>query len=503
LKRKYIGPRRDLSKVKENTDDESDLPNIENLDPLDVQQRQFDLLPETLKNHLSSVESSSNEIIDTKNEFDETKAFFNESRTNLENQLERIDRIKKLHQNFEHDLSILNSHTISQIEEKYDKTDTQESETFTAAKDIISLIDISNKQKLKVMGLQLENEKKQSEKLTNFIKDHMKKIIEVDENLRKELGHEVSSLVENNAKQKIKVMELQFETEQKQSSQLNKQIQDQIKKIEEYDDTIRKQCNQLQTEVREKTKKLLKAERLSAIGELAARVAHDLRNPLSVIKASVELMKIRNQKESDEFIVRQLGLIERGVSRMSHQIEDVLDFVRPIPLLLSKNSILKTVNSSIEKANLSKKVTIILPENDIEFLFDKDKIDVAIDNLITNAKQAMKNNGKIVLSISESGDEVQIKIQDSGPGIPEEVLPRIFEPLVTTKQTGTGLGLASVKSIIKQHHGTISVKNNPTTFTIKLPKGLCHKCLTSNVELVIHKGQILCKTCFDETNAKN
>ena len=113
-----------------------------------------------------------------------------------------------------------------------------------------------------------------------------------------------------------------------------------------------------------------------------------------------------------------------------------------------------------------------MPENDIEFLFDKDKIDVVFDNLITNAKQAMKNGGKITLKLSESNDQVKILVEDSGPGIPNDVLPKIFEPLITTKQSGTGLGLASVKSIIEQHGGTISVKNNPTTFTIVLPKTL-------------------------------
>ncbi len=469
MKRKYIGPRRDSSKDTENNDNLSPEENINNLDPMDVQERQFDLISSIPQNSTPSVDSIPDETTDS-GEFEETKKFLNESNMTLQHQMERINRIKRLHENFDRDLNLLQFPAITQIEEKTKKLESQSSETFTASKDIVSLIEKSNEQKLKVMELQLENEKKQSQKLTNFIKKHMQKIIEVDEELRKELGEEVSSLIENNGKQKIKVLELQFETERNQNKKLNKKIQDNIRKIEEYDNLIRKQRNQLQQEVKEKTAKLLKAERLSAIGELAARVAHDLRNPLSVIKASVELMKIQNQTESNEFLLRQLGLIDRGVSRMSHQIEDVLDFVRPIPMLLTKNSILKTINSSAEKANLSEQFTLVIPENDVEFLFDKDKIDVVLDNLITNAKQAMKDGGTITISVSESDDDVQILLKDSGPGIPDEVLPKIFEPLVTTKQTGTGLGLASVKSIIEQHGGSITVKNNPTTFTINLPK---------------------------------
>ena len=81
-------------------------------------------------------------------------------------------------------------------------------------------------------------------------------------------------------------------------------------------------------------------------------------------------------------------------------------------------------------------------------------------------------SGEITVKYSESKNLVDIEIQDSGPGIPDEIISTIFDPLVTTKQRGTGLGLASCKSIVEQHKGTISVKNNPTTFHIKIPKNL-------------------------------
>jgi len=465
LRRKFVSHREYSTKATEYSEDEKNEVNIENLDPLDVQERQFDLVTKIPSNSDDSVKS----IPQHKNESNDFEAA-GEYRVNLRNQVDRINKIKKLHNNFERDLNILNSSTIlnPKLEKILQKT-FQESEIVSTSKKIISLIEKSTKQKLKVMELQLQNERLQSKKLTNFIKKNMQQIIVVDQNLRKELGAKVSSLIESNGKQKIKVMELQFENEQTQSSQLNKKIQDQIHKIEEYEKTIKKQRNQLQIEVKEKTQKLLKAERLSAIGELAARVAHDLRNPLSVIKASVELMQLNNQKVSNKFMEKQIGLIDRGISRMAHQIEDVLDFVRPIPLVLTKNSILNTIRNSAEKTNLSKKFTLVLPEKDFEFYFDKDKIDVVFDNLLTNAKQAMIHGGEIVIKISKSDDYIHIHLQDSGPGIPKEVLSEIFEPLITTKQTGTGLGLASVKSIIEQHFGTISVKNNPTTFTIKLP----------------------------------
>jgi signal transduction histidine kinase len=115
-------------------------------------------------------------------------------------------------------------------------------------------------------------------------------------------------------------------------------------------------------------------------------------------------------------------------------------------------------------------IKVVLPQNDASILCDARQIEVAIQNLITNSIQATENNGTITVGITEKEGFVDIHIADTGPGIPDEVLPKVFEPLFTTKQTGTGLGLASVKRIIEQHNGTITVSNGPTTFTIRLLK---------------------------------
>ena len=90
--------------------------------------------------------------------------------------------------------------------------------------------------------------------------------------------------------------------------------------------------------------------------------------------------------------------------------------------------------------------------------------------MITNAIEAIESKGKIDIRLIDKNDYVIIDIEDSGPGIPENILPKIFDPLFTTKQSGTGLGLPSCKNIIQQHSGIIMVKTNPTIFTIKLPK---------------------------------
>jgi two-component system sensor histidine kinase HydH len=97
-------------------------------------------------------------------------------------------------------------------------------------------------------------------------------------------------------------------------------------------------------------------------------------------------------------------------------------------------------------------------------------MEVVLENLIMNAVQAIGREGTVDIRISEDVHSAIIEVQDSGSGIDENTLPRIFEPLFTTKQQGTGLGLATCKSIVEQHGGTINVRTKPTVFTIKIPK---------------------------------
>ncbi len=115
-------------------------------------------------------------------------------------------------------------------------------------------------------------------------------------------------------------------------------------------------------------------------------------------------------------------------------------------------------------------VTINFPKDDIVFLCDPQKIEIMLTNIILNAIQAIGDNkGTINIRTKKHQDSIQIKIEDSGPGIPSDIVNKIFDPLFTTKQEGTGLGLASCKNIVEQHKGDITVTNNPTTFTVTLP----------------------------------
>lgn len=234
------------------------------------------------------------------------------------------------------------------------------------------------------------------------------------------------------------------------------------------------QRDNLENLVEEKTHELLKSERLSAIGELSGRLAHDLRNPLSVMKMSIDLLKQTPQdsKISDPNVIKRVNLIEKSISRISHQVDDVLSYVRNSPLNLTNTSLLELIHSSLDKVNVPNDVDITFSEKDVRVDCDTIKLDAVFINLIVNSIQSMHDGGKMNINLSEKDDLVILEFIDSGEGILDENLNKVFEPLFTTKQKGTGLGLASCKNIVEQHQGKINVMNNPTKFVITLPKTL-------------------------------
>lgn len=237
---------------------------------------------------------------------------------------------------------------------------------------------------------------------------------------------------------------------------------------------LEKQKNNLEHLVEEKTQELLKSERLSAIGELSGRLAHDMRNPLSVMKMSVDLINQSDgeTKISDVKVVERLDLIKKSIDRISHQVDDVLGYVRSSPLKLISVSLSELIQNCIKKINLPDNIKLKFIENDLQIKCDPIKLEAVIINLIVNAIQEIPNGGNIEIRSFENDEFVVIEFVDSGEGISNENIDKVFEPLFTTKQKGTGLGLASCKNIVEQHLGKISVKNNPTTFTIMIPKEL-------------------------------
>ena len=214
-------------------------------------------------------------------------------------------------------------------------------------------------------------------------------------------------------------------------------------------------------------KRTQKVEKLATIGELAARLAHDMRTPLSNLNMGLKLI---DQKITEKSEREKLKIMEKATERLSHQVNDVMDFVRTKDPTLSIWNLNSILEESISTVQIPDEIKVTMPEQNLSIVCDKEQFEILFINLIKNSIESIKEKGFIKFDFKETKEKITIKIEDSGGGIPEEYLDQIFNPLVTLKNRGTGLGLASCQNIVKIHGGTISVKNNPTTFTIILPK---------------------------------
>lgn len=226
-------------------------------------------------------------------------------------------------------------------------------------------------------------------------------------------------------------------------------------------------------ELKKTQAELVKSERLAAIGELAGMIGHDLRNPLTGIKNSAYFLKKKGYELPPEQNREMLDTIDKCVDYSNRIINDLLDYSREIHLILEKTSPKNILEESLKLINLPEKIQITNQLNESPIMqVDPDKIKRVFINLIKNAVEAMPEGGKIIVNAREVKDNIEIFFSDTGVGISDEALPKLFAPLFTTKAQGMGFGLAICKRIIEAHKGSIvvkSVKGQGTTFTLTLP----------------------------------
>ncbi len=272
--------------------------------------------------------------------------------------------------------------------------------------------------------------------------------------------------------QKIK----ELKSEKDNTANLNIQLQNTIKELKNTQNELLRNREILQEEVKQKTDELLNLERVSLIGNFTARAAHDLNNPLSIIKNSSQILRINLDRHLDEKSKAQWSRLDRAVARMSHQIDDVLGFVKPPTLDRKKHVVANILSDVLERMEIPSNIDIHPPLVGSTIYCDYEKIEIVFVNLLTNAIQAIGgNDGSIDIMISDDADPkyVEIQVRDSGCGIPANLSDKLFEPFFTTKQTGTGLGLVSCRSIVKEHGGHIGVVSTfgrGTTIKLRLPK---------------------------------
>lgn len=235
-----------------------------------------------------------------------------------------------------------------------------------------------------------------------------------------------------------------------------------------YRDRLEELVIERTNELKEAQEELLRREKFATLGKITATVNHELRNPLATIRASLFSIG-EHTRDGSPLIMRALERAERSISRCDKIIEDLLNYTRVRELELMNTEIDKWLSRELNEIKLPDDVVLLKELNaGIKVKMDRERFRRCIINIIDNAWQAMEERqdsgpeviDKIITVRSSSRDDrVEIQIEDTGPGIPEEDIKKIFEALYSTRSTGVGLGLPYVKQIIEQHKGGIDVKS--------------------------------------------
>ena len=218
------------------------------------------------------------------------------------------------------------------------------------------------------------------------------------------------------------------------------------------------------------TKNRMKLERFAIIGKMGASIAHDLRNSLTVIKGSLDILDMKNLIKDEDIARKQQEKIQKSVGEIEYLTKDILSYSQMRENKKEEVELAEIINDTIKTLEIPDKIKVEVSDKKIKIVIDKIKIQTVISNLIGNAIDAIEDKGTISIKLYESPLEVTLAVRDSGKGFSSKEIEKIFDPLYTTKMKGTGLGLASCKRIIEEHGGKIEVKRNPTSFIITLPK---------------------------------
>ena len=246
------------------------------------------------------------------------------------------------------------------------------------------------------------------------------------------------------------------------------------------DDELRRHSEHLEELVEERTEKLksaqetlLRSERLAAIGELAAMVGHDLRNPLTSIANAAYYLKTELSPSVDERAEEMLEVIAKEIEHSNKIVEDLLEYSSKLRLEPRETTPRSIVESAMALGKVPSNIQVTnLTSQEPRIMIDVENIKRVIVNLVRNAVDAMPNGGKVIITSRETKGEVSFSFTDTGTGMTKETMKRMWSPLFTTKPKGMGFGLAICKRIVEAHGGSIfaeSTVGEGSTFTVTLP----------------------------------
>jgi PAS domain S-box-containing protein len=249
--------------------------------------------------------------------------------------------------------------------------------------------------------------------------------------------------------------------------------------LKEYSERLEEMVEERTQELRDAQEQLIRKEKLAVLGQLAGGVGHELRNPLGAISNAVYFLNMALE-EPDPDVKETLEILQKEVRTSEMIISSLLDFARTKPPTRRKVDINDVVQEALSRTTVPENVEVVsqLDGTLPIILADPDQLGQVFGNIILNAIQAMPEGGQLVVKTSEVSEKlpksewVAVSFTDTGVGIAEENLGKLFEPLFTTKAKGIGLGLAVTKTLVQGHGGTIEVQSElgkGTTFTVQLP----------------------------------
>ncbi|QRK13818.1 PAS domain-containing sensor histidine kinase [Archangium violaceum] len=227
------------------------------------------------------------------------------------------------------------------------------------------------------------------------------------------------------------------------------------------------------TELRRMEEDLKRADRLAALGTLAAQLAHEIRNPLAAMRGSAQLLV--QEPDTDPSSTKLVEILLRESDRLSKLVEDFLRFARPPPPIKQEQELEVLVAETVEMLRvdpIAQQVEVDMVLAPLRVPVDADQFRQVLINILRNAFQAAGQRGRVRVTLEAVGEEAWLRIWDSAGSIPAADLSRIFEPFFSTREGGTGLGLSTAYSIVRAHGGNIRVSSSPkegTEFLIQLP----------------------------------
>lgn len=256
-------------------------------------------------------------------------------------------------------------------------------------------------------------------------------------------------------------------------------IFDDVTERKKMDEILRRYSEHLEELVDERTKELRISERMAIIGRVASMVGHDIRNPLQTIEGALylardELSNLPQSFERKKTIQDLLDAIDEQMLYIGKIVSDLQDLSKPIKPELVETDYQQLIDGTLRSVLVPREVevSVAVEDNLPKIKVDPEMMKRVLINLVTNGVQAMPNGGKLTIKAFRKGERFCISVQDTGVGIPDEVKPKLFEPLFTTKPKGQGFGLAIIKRIVEAHQAEIyfdSEVGKGTSFTIEIP----------------------------------